>query len=371
MRILHVISQTRIGGAENFAAQLVRALGERGHAVRLAATRDNGDLFRTVARDLPVSACRRKARLDPEVLRFLAREIRTFRPDVLHSHNFGPNSWSRALAMAHPRLKLVCHFHSGRIRSQSRRSVWIERALNRRASILIAVSEEIARILVADHLIAPRRVRVVPVGIDMEPLRRAAADESILPAGARHRVRLLHIASMTPVKNHRLLLESFAALSGCPDAALLLAGDGPLRDDVERQVDALGLRDRVAILGERRDIPELLTLSRCTVLPSLAEGLPLAILESMAAGVPVIASRVGGIPNLVDDGRTGMLVPPGDGAELTAAMQRALADPEGIRTMGEQARDFVERKYSIRVIAEEIEKVYRELLRSPEPDAHE
>jgi glycosyltransferase involved in cell wall biosynthesis len=362
MRVLQIVSQTRVGGAENFALQLAEALIARGHSVRLLATRANGDLFDAAGPRLSRAACPRRSRWDPRLPAFLAREIRDFRPEIIHAHNFGPNTWSRTAALFFPSARIVCHAHSGRATHDSAWRLWLERALNHRTGLLICVSQPIEASFRKARLIRPERIRTVPVGIDTGPFQAARGDESILPPGARGRPRVLHIASFTPVKNHALLLDAFARVATRTDAALLFAGDGPLRPRIEEKISCLRLSDRVFLLGERRDIPKLLSLASLSVLPSLAEGLPLAILESMAAAVCPVASRVGGIPNVVHEGRTGYLVPAGSEEALAETLLRALRDPERLTAMGRAARQYVEEHYSIRVIAARIERCYEEVL---------
>ena len=142
------------------------------------------------------------------------------------------------------------------------------------------------------------------------------------------------------------------------DAELLLVGDGPLRPEVERLVAELGLGERVRLVGNRSDVPVLLAEAACVVLASDYEGCPLTVLEAMAAGVPVVATRVGGVPELIDDGRTGLLVEPGDESALAAAIGRALADRDGL---GVAAREEARRRFSRERMAAEIAQLYEEV----------
>lgn len=368
MRILQLVTQTKVGGAESFALFLSVALERRGHTVRLLAHRQNGPLFELAPPGLERAACPRTSRLDPRLPFFLARHLREFRPDVIHGHNFPANFWARMMGAFFRAPKIVCHEHSGRILARAENRFVIDRLLNGRTSFVVPVSEEIAQVLRVKRVIAPEKIRRVPVGIDTARFRIPSADgsaggladEAILPEEARGRPRALHVASFLPVKNHTLLLEAFVGVAAATRGVLLLAGDGPLRATIEERVARPDLSGRVFLLGHRSDIPALLSLSSVFVLPSEAEGLPLSILEAMAAGVMPIASRVGAIPEVVADGVVGRLFAPGDRRALTDALLEAFRDPERAARMGALGRAEVEAKYSIDAVASEIEALYLE-----------
>ena len=127
----------------------------------------------------------------------------------------------------------------------------------------------------------------------------------------------------------------------------MIVGEGPDRPRLEEEIEALGLSGRVRLAGERRDVPELLAAADVFVLPSASEGLPVSVLEAMAAGLPVIASRVGGVPEQVSDGETGLLVEPGDPSDLTAALDRLIADPSLRRRLGAAGRARAEQAFDL------------------------
>ena len=360
MRIVQIVSQTRLGVAENFALLLSQSLLAAGHEVRLLALRDNGRLFETARPDLPRAVCRRGGRIDLNVVRFLLREFRSFRPQIVHAHNTGPNIWARAVRPLVPWTRVVCHFHSGLLMPE--RQFLRERILNRQTSMFVCVSPEISRYISDHRLIPPERVRTVPAAIDPTPFLGRRAEESILPPAARNRPRVLHTGSLIPVKNQALLLKAFGPAARATDAVLLLAGDGPLRTGLAERAAALGLSDRVFFLGERDDIPSLLALATVFVLPSKAEGFPLSVLEAMASEVCPVASRVGGIPEMLDQGRAGILVPPEDPEALGAALLRVLNDSGERSRLARAARLRVEQRYSIGVIAESTVRIYQEVL---------
>jgi glycosyltransferase involved in cell wall biosynthesis len=166
-------------------------------------------------------------------------------------------------------------------------------------------------------------------------------------------------ARLAQQKGHRFLVE---AVPKVRDAIFILAGDGPERDALEEQVRLLAVEDRVRFLGYRSDIPELLANSDALVLPSLYEGLPLAVLEAMAAGKPVVATSVGGTDEAVVDGETGFLVPPRDSDALAAAIRRVIQDDVLAQRLGANGRARVAAHFRVEAMVQQVAGVYDEVL---------
>jgi glycosyltransferase involved in cell wall biosynthesis len=196
---------------------------------------------------------------------------------------------------------------------------------------------------------------VIPNALDLaefdEAARQPVAD---LPSDEPPAFLFLCPARLHPQKGHEILLEAVGQLAASSPRPfrVLLAGEGPLRADLEASVRDRGLAAQVAFLGLRDDIPALLRQTDALVLASHYEGMPLAILEAMAARRPVVATRVGGVPEIVEPEKTGLLVPPGDASALAAAMAALMAAPEHARRMGATARLRVERDFEVRVVAQ-------------------
>lgn len=169
----------------------------------------------------------------------------------------------------------------------------------------------------------------------------------------------INVGRFSPQKNHRLLIEAFRKVTLCENnATLLLIGDGELRYEIEKYVSEKGLSERVRFLGLRKDIPELLAASDIFVLSSDWEGLPLAVIEAMAAGKPVIATAVGGLPELIADGINGILVPPGYETALANAMTKMATNPIAAKQMGEIGRKVAKDKFAGEGMVREYEKLY-------------
>jgi glycosyltransferase involved in cell wall biosynthesis len=220
----------------------------------------------------------------------------------------------------------------------------------------IAVSDEVRTSILENIGPVGSKITVIANGVDVpryqQPVNKRAIRDQL---GLAHNVRLLiMVGAFKEQKGHRYLVQSASQLlPNFPELHILLVGDGELRDRLELQVEALGLSERIHFLGNRSDVPELLAASDYFVLPSLWEGLPMALIEAMACGLPIVATEVSGSKQVVVSGETGLLVPPGDALQLTEALTRLLSDPVQAREMGAAARRRVETEFSARKQADE------------------
>jgi len=227
----------------------------------------------------------------------------------------------------------------------------IERHAARWCRTIIAVSRFERDVGRAAGIGPPERYRVIANGIDIE--RFALAPEPV-PG------RVIMVARFVSQKDHVAAVRAMALLRRTqPGATLQLVGEGPLRGDVEQLVDSLGLHDRVSFLGEREDVPELLAQASCCLLSTHYEGCSLAVLEAMAAGLPVVATRVGGMAEIVSEGATGLLVDPAPAA-IAHALDALIADPTLARRMGGTGRGEARRRLSRERMAAEVQQVYDE-----------
>jgi glycosyltransferase involved in cell wall biosynthesis len=300
----------------------------------------------------------------------LTRMLRRERPDVFHAHLSWPLAAKYALLAAIvarvPAVVATVHLFP---RFELDRSNLLQlRALAAGVGRYIAVSRDIAEQL-AQRLRWPAgKIDVVYNAVQLE--RFTSTDAPALRvqlAGDRERPIVLTPARLDRQKGHAVLLRAAAQL---PDVVFVLAGEGPERAALEAQAAALALGDRVVFLGQRNDVAELLAACDMVALPSLFEGASLAVLEAMAAGRTVVSSAIGGTNELIADGDTGLLLPPGDSAALASALRRLLSDGELRAVLARRARERVERDFTPAAMSRRVTGIYEQLLADgPRADA--
>jgi glycosyltransferase involved in cell wall biosynthesis len=364
-------SGTSVGGAERVVWELATRLPADRFAVRVWLSDAPGvdELAESLAeRELPVD---RVASVDSRwdwggMLAAWSR-LRRQRPALLHLHHVRPvadrHLASLALAAGVPHLVVTEHA-VGRSRPAAQRTM--QRPDLQRADAVTAVCGAVADALVRDYGVERARVRVVGNGADLpdeereRPIARRLRDD--LGAG-QFRPLWVCAARLEDRKGHAVLLEALAKVQARGlDFIVVLAGEGSLRADLEARVAAAGLGDRVRFFGQVDAVGPLLLAADACVLPSLWEALPLTLLEALARGRPVVASQVGGVPEVIEDGVNGRLVPAGDGTALAAVLEDFHRRPDAARHLGRAGADRVRAEFTWPRVVSAFEAVYDEVL---------
>jgi len=287
----------------------------------------------------------------------LLHHWRARRPDVLCTFMFHANVVGRVVGRV-ARVPVVV----SSIRNERFGPRWRERleaATERLGDVTVVNSTAVAASLVARGVVRADRWRVIPNAVDLvrfAPRDAAARDVARTRLGVRGDAFLwLVVGRLYPQKDHAALLRAVTLLrERHPSLRLAIAGDGPLRASLRQQARELSLTDEVHWLGVRTDVPDLLVASDAFVLPSRWEGSPNALLEALAAGVPVAATDVGGVRELVEDGRSGFVAPPGDAGALAAAMERVMTlRPDERRRLGQHGRQSVRQRHALTTVMEQ------------------
>lgn len=330
MRILHVITTISRGGAENQLMALIRLQRAAGHTLEVAYLREDG-AWRRELEELGVVVAdmrMRSFRVLPAAYR-LRREIAAFKPDIINAHLQPAELCARLALLGTLRTDppLVVTKHNLKVFARLPWANALARWTARRACALIAVSDAVKSLADATGCSsAAGRAYTVHNAIDVVPFDGRFRDQSrALRRGwavAEDEVVIGTVGRLLPVKAMHVLVRAFGSyLKGTGRAArLVVVGRGPMRDDLVRLTRSLGLEQKVFFAGFREDIPALMGAFDIFALTSTSEGLPIAILEAMAAGKPVVATHVGGIPELVVDGVTGKMVPPEDPSAVAEAL---------------------------------------------------
>lgn len=369
-RVFFLLDSFHVGGTETQAVELALRLSVLRYEVTLGCLHMKGPLLAKLqGSSVKVLEFRPKGGLDTpagiyQLLR-LAAFLRRKKFDVVHTHDL----WSNLMGVPAARMAGVHAIISSRRDLgnfdwyQGRKRKWLKR-IQDLSSVVLANATPIRDALIAEDGFAPEKLRVIHNGVDTEKFQRGRRDRERLFPSAQHQKLVVLVGNMlSDVKGHPWLIAAAPiVLREFPNTQFVLAGDGAARAEFEAQVAKLGLQNNFMFLGRRDDVPDLLASCDIAVLPSRAEGLPNAVLEYMASGLPTIASRVGGNAELVEDDVTGLLVPPEDSEALASALGRLLREPELARRIAASGQKMATENYSFERLIRQTDALYTELL---------
>lgn len=365
LSVLYFSNTLARGGAEEHILTLLHGLDRRQFRPTLVCTPQVAELVRP---DLPGDV-----ELIPLLLRTpshlagarrLAAVLRRRRVDILHSHVFYSSLFASPIGSL-CRVPLV--IETPHVREHWRHGLKghyaVDRLVGRFVDRHIAVSEANRRYLVEEKGLPARKIVVIHNGCDVQRFTpRHSAPASLRPVlgFAQSDPVLVVVGRLEPQKGHRILFEALPAiLCDFPAARVVCVGEGTLRSELERQVETAGLRGAVRFVGHQANVADWLALADLSVLPSFYEGLPLAAIESLAAGRPMVATAVDGTVEVVVDGETGLTVPPGDPAQLARAIRDLLGDPLLRQKLGRAGRAKVLERFTAEHQIERTEALYR------------
>lgn len=355
-RVVHVTQTLELGGLEKLLIEFARHTDRGRFDLHFVSLSGRGVLAEDLeACGWPVTSLQHAAGLRPRLLWRLTQLFRSLRADVVHTHDDRPLIYG-ALAARLARVKHVLHTRHGQSKETSRRQRKLIRFAARRTDHFVCVSRDSARLAVENGMPAAK-VSTLWNGIDLD---RFAC------SGPRLDGPVVTVARLNPEKDIATLVRAVAlAIRECHSLRLEIAGDGVCLSDLKALVAERKLTEQVRFLGAVRDVPALLERASLFVLPSLSEGVSLTLLEAMARGLPVVATNVGGTPEVVVDGVTGLLVPAASPSELARAMLRLLANPEMARQIGHAGRERVEAHFDVRRMVGAYERLYLSQTQEP------
>ncbi len=370
VRVMHVVFALHPGGMEHGVVKLVNGLDRAQVESAICSTTPGGALTPLVSATVPMYELRRKAGHDPSLVWQLYRVFRQARPHIVHTHAWGTliEGW---IAARLARVPVVIHGEHGTLQSK-RYQLHVQRHAWGRVDRVLAVSSRLAEKLAEATGFPLDRIQVIRNGVDLarfgttdpaEARRALGIDEGTVVIGTAGR--------LVPVKDHATLLDALACLAARGvRCQALIAGDGPLRGELDDKARALGLADRLRWLGHRPDIERVFAALDVFVLSSSSEGLSNTILEAMASGLPVVATRVGGADELVEDGVSGVLVAPQSATALAQGLERLAADRALRATAGAAGRHRALTAFGIDRMLQDYLALYCELGRKRPVAAH-
>ncbi len=365
IRILQVAWSLQTGGLERVVLDLVRLSAKFNLQARVATLVEPGELAPEVIRlGIPLHHLGKRPGLDLGLAARLRALVRSRGVQLIHAHNTGAAFYAGLAGLASRRpLVTTLHGSSYDMDRGFHRLTRLDALMSRR---VVCVSNEAREVSRRQDKVPGRKLRIIYNGVDLErfPAR----------PGQKRRVRrelgldpeapvVISVGRLSAEKDCRTLFRALAlAADEHPGLVLLMVGDGPRGKSYREAAREMGLGRRVRFLGNRRDVPRLLEAADIFALASLSEGVSIAILEAMAAGLPVVATAVGGTPEVVRHRLTGILVPPRRPGELARALARLAADPDRAGRMGRSGRELVERRFSLQAMVGAYAGLYREVL---------
>jgi glycosyltransferase involved in cell wall biosynthesis len=366
--VCQVLHGLGVGGAEVLAARLARRLGDAIRFVFVCL-----DELGTIGQELrnegfPVRVLERRPGLDWRCARRLADVVRRERVDLLHTHQYTPFFYGAAARLPYRRPSLLFTEHGRHQPDYPRpKRILANRLLLGRRDRVVGVGEAVRQALITNEGLPGERVAVIHNGIDLSPFTAGSYDrEEVrreLGVGPDDLV-VIQVARLDPLKDHATAVRIMARVAGRrPEARLVFVGEGPELGSIRELVRGHGLEGSVRLLGLRKDVPRLLAAADLSLLTSVSEGIPLTVIEAMAAGLPVVCTRVGGVGEVVEDGREGLLAEAGDDDGLAEHLLRLAANPEERARMGRLGRQRATAVFSEARMHSRYLDLYQEMLR--------
>lgn len=376
--MVRIIARLNVGGPAVHVALLSAGLNDDRFRTTLVTGRlgpAEGDMS-YLAREMGVepvmiSSLQREIRplADLRALRDLIRLLRRVQPHVVHTHTAKAGFVGR-LAARLTGVPVVVHtfhghtFHGYFGAAKTRLFITLEQLAARASDAILTISERLRADLLAQRIAPPERIHVVPLGLPLTALAALDGQRGMLRAeqgfSTEHRLVGI-IGRLVPIKHHELFFEAARGLlARLPEARFVVVGDGERRGELEALAARLGLGEAVRFLGWRSDLPVIYADLDAVVITSRNEGTPVSLIEAMAAGVPVVSTAVGGVPDLLRDGELGALVPPGDAGAVASALEAVLRAGPGERTA--QAQAWAMDQYGADRLVADMRRLYLDLL---------
>ena len=365
IKVLHLVEDLKIGGLERVIESIVTGLDKDRYDAEVWCLVRGGQIAdELIDMEVSVKILGMKSYYNPLRVAALSQLMRKEKIEILHTHGYFASTFGRLAAILARVPIIITHVHSTYY-GYSKRNLLIERFLSFFTDKIVCVSMAVQKFVLEVEGINEKKTLVIYNGVEDLGVREAKSEVSRKSFGISDSdIVVITVASLTPHKGHSVLIDAMHILSQeYQSLRFLIVGDGPLRNDLAEYVKRLGLSQNIIFTGLRKDIYSLLRLSDIFVLPSLErEGLGIAMIEAMACGLPVIGTRLGGIPELIEENVNGFLVTPGNPEELAVAVEKLISDKTARERMGRMGRRIFEKKFTVTKMTESIESLYDELI---------
>jgi L-malate glycosyltransferase len=362
LRVMHLMYELRFGGMELGVTKLVNAQDRSRIASSICSCRPATSAKERLSPNVPLFELRRRAGNDPLLVARLASLMHRERPHIVHTHAWG-TLCEGLLAARLARVPVIVHGEHGTTNTR-RRNLIVQNWAWHRVDQVLSVSSMLAARMASEVGFPAEGIRTIRNGVDLSRFQHRSQIEARRRLGLSPADTVIGtVGRLVPVKNQAMLLEAAAALHRRQvPVIIVIVGDGPLKQELTSRAEALGIAAGVRLLGERTDVEQVLASFDVFALTSMSEGLSNTIQEAMASGLPVVATRVGGAEELVDDHRTGLLVPSGDALALAAALEALVVAPERRLGMGSAGRARAQGEFSLERMVSAYEELYYGLI---------
>ena len=345
------LQDLEFGGTQRYAVHLLKHLNRDLFDTELWVLRGGEDMLPLAqASGLPIKYLSRNSWVTPQALWKFFWRLKRHRPDVLYTMTGVPNIWGRVFGALALDSVMVTSWRGLRERQ-------LESFLWKFSDLLICNANALREFVIKRHRVDPQIVVVVPNGVDTDFFTPDPSCRAGCPT-------VVFVGRLVKEKDPLCLIEAFALLRNIvPETRMVMVGQGYMQSSVQRQLVSTGLSEHVELVPGANDVRPFLRKAWTLVLPSVSEGFPQVILEAMACGLPVVASATGGIPEIVEDGVTGLLVPPRSPKSLAQSLAKILSDDQARIAMAKRAREKVEQSYSLEHVVRMTEKYILEAIR--------
>lgn len=363
IRVMHLVHQLGAGGAENGIINIVNNIDQHNFQISIATFVDGGALSQRVQQEKCERFTLNKREGNDLLLPFKLRKLfQTWQPHILHTHAWG-TLCEGVIGAKLARIPIIIHGEHGTIQEKPI-NVFVQRQFWRMTNHVLSMSNEHRQRLSSIIGFPESRIVVIPNGVASNCFsncldKQSAKKKLGFPPDS---FIIGTVGRLVPIKNQKMLIKAFASIAEqYPDTRLLMVGDGPLREELATLAATLNVSSRVTFAGRRNDVPKQLQAMDLFVLPSLSEGMSNTLLEAMSTGIPVIATNVGGNPEVITNRISGMLVKSDDPCQLAATISKLIDNKKLRIQMGQEGRKQIEIKFSLAAMVGNYENLYETL----------
>ncbi|VAW92008.1 hypothetical protein MNBD_GAMMA22-2531 [hydrothermal vent metagenome] len=363
--VVHIIDRLPADGAERLLVDVLKNRSINFRFMVLCLVEGGALVAELEENGIPVIIFDKSSKYDLRILFKLIFWLRKQKPTIVHTHLFTADTWGRLAAFIVRVPGIVNTVHSTNTWMGTVHRI-IDKSLSYITDRVIACSQEVANVLVNTFNIANKRILVVANGIDFQRFETVNSTRiKEIDSLSDEIIKIVIIGRLHPAKGHLDLIKAITELkSSHSDFHVFFVGEGELQQEIIEKCNENDISDYITLMGQRSDIPSILAKVDIFVMPSHWEGLPMALLEAMAMSKPVIASRVGGIPDVISDGVNGLLINKCDYLSLKNAFQKLLPDTELRNKLGKEAKKTVLEKYSAKNVSQQYELLYQKIIES-------